>query len=227
MSEQDLERQISFFSSSPEKMKRLIEMARELGGFAITQLRPMDAEFVQLSEDERARQERLDTDIKHYERGTELKTSQLGSRLAAGGVQTVRDLLVLGEHRLYRRGKLQFNLDRMADIAEVLRTHFPDETWHKRPTASHIATICTDLHQVHAGVLPTYDRYIEQGELRDLKAMLRVGAILDDRFDWGDLGPSAVLPPDVLETCREEAAVFAYEFGEARRTLAERPQGDE
>jgi len=220
MSEQDLERQITFFSGSAEKMQQLIEIARVLGGFAVTQLRQMDSEFVQLSEEERARQERFDTGMESYLLSVMQHPSLLVNRLASKGINTARDLFVLGRGNRMNHGAVSLTSDQPDRIIRALQINFPDETLHETPTASDIAGICFNLDQVHAGVLPTYGWYVRKNGFRGFKAMLRVGAILDEEGrDWGKFAPSAVLPPDVLETCREEAALFAYEFGEAQRAL--------
>jgi hypothetical protein len=87
---------------STEKMRQVAEFAQQLGGIAITQVTGINGEWFGLSPAEMERQRRLDMDTSALLSNLETRPRHQGhlntvcSRLFLNGVDSVRDLLVVG-----------------------------------------------------------------------------------------------------------------------------------
>jgi hypothetical protein len=217
----------SFFTvrgeSAPRKMERLADLAEELGGISVTRVTGTDAKRFGLSPAELERQRRLDTDL-----------GLKAIHLSHAHVSTMRDALVLGRSGIIRiAGPENSNITNdMARVEGALSRGCPDEVLLDEPSPADIAGICLGLDQVHGGVLPTYQWFVNAAERtkvggsverRPLLYGLTVGNILD---------PSAGILPQILsrhdpaidsryDKCHQEAITFAAEFTAAHEALAQ------
>lgn len=165
--------------------------------------------WLALTPEELDRQRRLSATIGYWlrEQKRSAHTEALVAKLRRGGVQTLRDVLVLGLPRTATVAGL--TLGRQETVAAAVEAAWPEEPLTlEEPFASRAARYCLSLDQVPAAVLPSYAAKCSLSG-RDLLAPepYTVGAVLDDperlRASTSEL---------VYRRIREQAVRFAAEF---------------
>ncbi|MDQ3765057.1 MAG: hypothetical protein M3460_27190 [Actinomycetota bacterium] len=205
------------FTASVEKMRRLVAVARQLGGVAITTINTFDPDSLLPAEEQR-RQLELDKSAQRLltEAIKGGHASRFFSALQRRGIHTVRDLLIIGYNNL------SFSELSTSRLIAAVNEAYPDKEFKAAPTPADIAKICLQLDQVTAAVLHYYMLDTKKlDELRDeylhLPAhkipRMTVADILDDT------NPKSRRLLINFERARDEVMRFAVEFVAARERM--------
>lgn len=199
-----------------EHARRLARLTRSIGKRALDSTH-LDRELRRLPTAEQERQRQLDQFVVSILRniGPPQSTRQIPGRLLHGGINTVRDVLVLGRLRTCLTAGPHLPPRQNETLREALSIAHPDISFPEKPSAEHAAQFCHHLSQVHAGVLDEYFRRPIIGPHYEGRARLTVAEILQGT---PEIRPRSE-PRHGFNPARllDQATEFAEAFTRARR----------